>query len=186
MYPIRNLTANDLQHVADLHAALIPVPYPPSFFINLLIQSNYACLIAHDPDSNTPDTPIAFVSASIHKSNSIIGSPKPHIQLLTLGVHPDYQHKGLARALVQQAINTLHTSPDEPVPPVYTHVCTTNTPAQSFYRRLGMTPFEPTGAGRPLVSRNMYPLSNPNRHREDLSSFFRSRDAYLLVGEVSV
>ncbi|KAK7472950.1 hypothetical protein VKT23_001054 [Stygiomarasmius scandens] len=182
MYPIRNFTANDLQQVSDLHAALIPVPYPPSFFINLLIQSNYACLIAHDPDSATPDIPIAFVSASIHKSNTIIGSPKPHIQLLTLGVHPDYQHKGLARALVQQVINTLHTS-SEPVPPIYTHVCTTNTPAQSFYRRLGMTPFQPSG-GEPFVSRNKYPTS-PTRCRDDLSTLFRSRDAYLLIGEVS-
>ncbi|KAF5345313.1 hypothetical protein D9758_008515 [Tetrapyrgos nigripes] len=181
---VRQIIAADLSELANLHAALIPVPYPPSFFINLLIQSNYACLIAHDTSSASPDAPIAFISASIHKSNSITGSQKPHIQLLTLGVLPEYQHKGLARTLVQQVISTLHTSSD-PTPPIYTHVCTTNTLAQSFYRSLGMTPFQSSRDSGPFIARNKYP-SYSSRCRDDLVELFRSRDAYLLVGEVSV
>lgn len=160
----------------------MPVTYPSSFFLHLLIQETYSCLIAVDPSTNKP---VAWVSASLHQTNSLTGSPGPHIQLLTLGVLPEYQHQGLAKRLVGQVITSLHKDPSAPVPPVYTHCCTSNTPAQAFYEHLGMKPFSPAGA--PYVAKNLYKYPAYSAWQSTIESkkLFGSRDAYILVGRVT-
>ncbi|KAL0579741.1 hypothetical protein V5O48_002235 [Marasmius crinis-equi] len=175
---IRPVNAADVPELKDLHAALIPVPYPHSFFINQLIQSNHLCLIAVD-ESQAPK-PVAFITASVQYQNE-----KPHhIQLLTLGVRNEYQGQGLARQLVYKAIAQL--TPSGVQLPVHTHVCTTNTPAQSFYERLGIKPklFQ----SRPIIARNVYSFASCG-HRQpanpDMRELFRSRDAYVMEGLVS-
>ncbi|KAJ4000619.1 acyl-CoA N-acyltransferase [Lentinula boryana] len=184
---IRPLVAADIEKIKKLHARLVPVNYPPSFFLHLLIQHSHSSLIALDPSTNEP---VAWVSASLHKSNShLIGSPEPHIQLLTLGVLPEYQHRGLAKRLVWEVIASLHDDPSVPVPPVYTHVCTTNTPAQAFYESIGMR-FLPASnpSGAPYVAKNLYkyPPAWARKANHEENKLFESRDAYVLVGKVTV
>ncbi|KAJ8076973.1 hypothetical protein AAF712_000542 [Marasmius tenuissimus] len=175
---IRSVAAADLPQLKDLHSALIAVPYPHSFFINQLIQSNHLCLIA--VDESQAAAPVAFITASVQYQNE-----KPHhIQLLTLGVRNEYQGQGLARQLVCKAIAQL--TPSGIQLPVSTHVCTTNTPAQSFYERLGMKP--KTFQSRPVIARNVYSYSAYG-HRQTANKvpreLFRSRDAYVMEGQVS-
>ncbi|KAE9408587.1 hypothetical protein BT96DRAFT_970508 [Gymnopus androsaceus JB14] len=111
----------------------------------------------------------------------------PHIQLLTLGVLPEYQHQGLAKRLVGQVITSLHKDPSVPVPPVYTHVCTSNSPARAFYEQLGMKPFSPAWdpAGAPYVAKNIYPGYAALQSTVESKKLFGSRDAYILVGRVT-
>ncbi|KAF5388794.1 hypothetical protein D9757_005658 [Collybiopsis confluens] len=173
---IRPIASADIEH-----AKLIPVAYPSSFFLHLLIQDSYSCLVAISTDQ-----PVAWASASLHKSNSLIGSPDPHIQLLTLGVLPEYQHRGLARRLVLQVIASLHRDRDSvPVPSVYTHVCTSNTAAQALYHTLGMMPLLTSDpAGEPYVARNIYQYSMAWQSTAESKHLFATRDAYVLLGKV--
>ncbi|KAJ3727127.1 acyl-CoA N-acyltransferase [Lentinula raphanica] len=183
---IRPLVASDVEKVKKLHATLVPVSYPPSFFLHLLIQNSHSCLIALEPST---DEPVAWVSASLQKSNSsLIRSPEPHIQILTLGVLPEYQHRGLAKRLVWEVIASLHKDPSVPVPPVYTHVCTTNTPAQAFYEHIGMRLLPGSNpSGAPYVAKNLYnyPPAWTDHVTVPASRLFESRDAYVLVGKVT-
>jgi ribosomal protein S18 acetylase RimI-like enzyme len=128
--------------------------------------------------------PVAWVSASLHKSNELLGS-EPHIQLLTLGVLPRYRHRGLAKRLIGEVITSLHKDHSVPVPNVYTHVYTSNTPAQAFYERIGMKPFVPKPTGAPYVARNMYSPHCAWHATGESRNLFESRDAYVLVGKVS-
>ncbi|KAJ4468341.1 acyl-CoA N-acyltransferase [Lentinula aciculospora] len=182
---IRPLVSADVEQIRKLHATLVPVTYPPSFFLHLLIQNSYSCLIALEPST---DEPVAWVSASLHKSSHLIGSPEPHIQLLTLGVLPKYQHRGLAKRLVWEVIASLHKDPSVPVPPVYTHVCTSNIPAQAFYKSIGMKLLPGSNAsGAPYVAKNVYtyPPAWAQKLTAESNRLYESRDAYVLIGKIT-
>ncbi|KIK68904.1 hypothetical protein GYMLUDRAFT_34907 [Collybiopsis luxurians FD-317 M1] len=178
---IRPLASGDVEQIRNLHAKLIPVNYPPSFFLHLLIQESYSCLIA-----TSNDQPVAWVSASLHKTNNLIGSQDPHIQLLTLGVLPECQHRGIAKRLVSEVIASLHKDSLVPVPPVYAHVCTSNVVAQAFYQNLGMQLLLGSDpSGEPYVAKNIYRYPSACQSTVESRSLFGSRDAYVLFGKVS-
>ncbi|GAW00350.1 acyl-CoA N-acyltransferase [Lentinula edodes] len=185
-FTIRPLASADIEQIKKLHATLVPVNYPASFFLHLLIQNSYSCLIALEPSSGEP---VAWVSASLHKSSNLIGSLEPHIQLLTLGVLPEYQHRGLAKRLVWEVIASLHKDPSTPVPTVYTHVCTSNTPAQAFYESIGMKflPAPNSPSGKPYVAKNVYtyPPLWAQKSVVGNNDLFESKDAYVLVGKIT-
>ncbi|KAK7045727.1 hypothetical protein VNI00_007560 [Paramarasmius palmivorus] len=163
---IRSFAAADIPQLRELH----------------LIQANHLCLVAHDTSSACgAQTPIAFVTASLRNQGV-----DRHIQLLTLGVHPSYQSKGLARRLVRQVVTDLNPSGEEI--PVHTHVCTTNTLGQNFYESLGMK--LKVQDDKPVVARNVYSYLTLGRpHVQALTNhekgLFRSRDAYLMEGCIS-
>jgi len=176
-FVVRPITVKDIPSIRQLHVSslwrgarvpclrpfetsetvfqfsLLPVKYPPSFFLQLLIQPARACLIAHL--RSNPD-PIAFVSASIHVTPCIfpshIGddsscqtqSPEPRVQILTLGVLPPFQKRGLASRLVRaivyalrEALTCKYPSGDEGTL-VWAHVATSNLTAQQFYEHIGL------------------------------------------------
>ncbi|KAF9268790.1 acyl-CoA N-acyltransferase [Marasmius fiardii PR-910] len=181
---IRPFTAADLPKLKEVHDSIIPVPYANSFFINQLIQSTGLCLIAID-ESHDSKSIAGFVTSSLHFKDGV----EHHIQLLTLGVVDGYQKQGLARQLVCKVVSTL-TPPGMQIP-VYTHVCTTNTPAQNFYERLGMKPrlYE----SQPVIARNVFTFSahgHPHKSggrlkNDERADLFRSRDAYVMEGVVT-
>ncbi|KAF5326045.1 hypothetical protein D9611_000095 [Ephemerocybe angulata] len=130
---IRPLRSHDLVHVRELHRKLLPVAYPPAFFLQLLIVPDRLCLVAADAG-----VPVAFVSAALHGIDAI--APRsPRIELLTLGVAPAYQHSGLASLLVRRIHDALRlkTRPDAAVV-TSAHVATTNARAIAFYQHLGL------------------------------------------------
>ncbi|KAI3596969.1 gcn5-related n-acetyltransferase family protein [Moniliophthora roreri] len=143
------------------------------------LHSNHLCLVAHD--TSLVQGPVAFVTASLRKQ----GDMDQHIQLLTLGVLPSHQSKGLARRLVLQVVAALNPSGGQIS--VHTHVCTTNTPGQHFYESLGMR--LRMQDHHPVIARNVYSYSTRSRphvqalpnHEQDL---FRSRDAYFMEGRI--
>ncbi|KAI6157380.1 acyl-CoA N-acyltransferase [Pisolithus tinctorius] len=153
----RLMKASDLPEVRALHASLLPVQYPLAFFIHLLLQPRYLCVLATHEDSV-----IAFASAEINASHGTVqtehrNSSLAHITLLTLGVQPTHQRQGIGRALVHDVARRLRASscrnetPSEPRSAedfrhgprystvlVQAEVARSNTAGKFFYSRLGM------------------------------------------------
>lgn len=182
--------ANNSAHETDIwQAAVLPVNYPLSFFLQLLVIPTRICLIAYH--RSQPTTPIGFLSAAIQQPLSIynhtsLKSPpasplfpssprsrpfpgfdptKPRLEILTLGVLPLYQNHGIARQLIDCAVQTLGgPSKGMETTLIYANVSTTNMPALQFYERMGMYVFSGT-------IKNLYRTSP-----------YGSRDAYLVVG----
>ncbi|KAF8198003.1 acyl-CoA N-acyltransferase [Pholiota molesta] len=190
---IKPLTSHDLPKVRDLHSKLLPVQYPTSFFLQLLLIPTRACFVAYKRAH--PNVPIGFISAAIQqplstlkcfttpKSTEInpnvstkprdrttIDLSKPRLEILTLGVLPSCQHCGLARKLIRWVVDTLRescatTSLDGI--PIYANVATSNTEAIEFYKHIGLNV-------SPNIIRNVY---------RTLS--YGSKDAYLVVGVIN-
>jgi len=87
---IRSITSADIPKIRELHvsysisippfphsllpqASLLPVTYPLSFYLQLLLHPSRICLLAYPHHS--PTTPIAFISASITPPTA--PSPRP-------------------------------------------------------------------------------------------------------------
>ncbi|KAJ7928571.1 acyl-CoA N-acyltransferase [Mycena leptocephala] len=121
--PIRS---HQIPAVHAMHTALLPVSYPPSFFLHLLLQPARLCLVAHHHDD-----PVAFISAAIH--------PDHRIEILTLGVLPPFQQHRLATRLVHAVIDAL-AGRKAAGASVFAQVSASNTAARAFYTRLGMLP----------------------------------------------
>ncbi|KIY53077.1 acyl-CoA N-acyltransferase [Fistulina hepatica ATCC 64428] len=127
---VRRMRSEDVAAVQELHAALLPVGYPYSFFLHLLIQSERLCLVAYDTPpcealrtKSTLHSPVAsrrlvgFISAAVCRPAAIpVSSPScsirhvdpPRIEILTLGVAESHRRQGLARRLVQEVIDMLY------------------------------------------------------------------------------
>ncbi|KAF8160926.1 acyl-CoA N-acyltransferase [Crassisporium funariophilum] len=187
---IKSLTSRDVPNVRELHSKVLPVRYPPSFFLQLLVLPTRACFVAYR--RGQLHNPIGFISAAAQQptpnnnfssdssdhppsvSSKLENQPvldlgKSRLEILTLGVHPAYRHCGLARRLVQSVVDNFQQScagnydlHDGTL--IYANVSISNTTALKFYEHMGM-----------LVSsetiRNLYRTVSQG-----------SRDAYLVVG----
>ncbi|KAF5351924.1 hypothetical protein D9756_007451 [Leucocoprinus leucothites] len=142
---IRPLRASDVPNIRSLHSLVLPIQYPPAFFTQLLVLPSRACLIA--VRRGQPDSPIAFISAALHKTSAqglpnfsaskALDSPRPRIELLTLGVLPAFQNKGLARRLIRAVVDKL-SGPLTAGILVHANVATANTVAIKFYESIGL------------------------------------------------
>lgn len=158
-----------------IQSMILPVQYPPAFFTQLLLLPSRACLIA--VRRSQPKSPIAFISAALHKSSALalptlsaskaLDSPRPRIEILTLGVLPAYQNMGLARRLIRAVVDRL-CGPLSAGIIVYANVATTNATALKFYERIGMR-----------VSSEVI----PNLYR---TCPYGERDAYLVSGRLDL
>ncbi|KAF9233490.1 acyl-CoA N-acyltransferase [Melanogaster broomeanus] len=167
--PLRVMKTSDVPQVRALHASLLPVSYPPAFFVQLLLNPRHLCLVAVDEG-----TVIGFASAAIdvsqpqsfgtwrHETHSDGACsdlrsdiPRSHVTLLTLGVLPPYQRKGIGRSLVHGVVRCLqasssglqsyqtvpHEAPSKggkPAVLVRAQVAHSNTVGKCFYTHLGM------------------------------------------------
>ena len=100
--------------------------YPAAFFLQLLLLPARLCLVAH-PRAD-PHNIVAFVSAARSHDSA------PRVEILTLGVLPLFQHRGLARRLISSITRTLAPSPTL----VQANVAASNASALRFYERLGL------------------------------------------------
>ncbi|KAF5386162.1 hypothetical protein D9615_002365 [Tricholomella constricta] len=188
---IRQLTSADIANVRALHDSLLPIKYPTSFFLQLTLLRERVCLVAYHPED--PTNPIAFISAALQQNPRVHGLPTsyvltdgeddfsdpkvslkdaPHIEILTLGVLPAFQQRGVARLLVRRVHNYFsehsnHTRDLRDGTVIHTNVATSNAPALSFYERMGLK----VASG---VIRNLY-RACPHG----------SKDGYLLVGRIA-
>lgn len=151
--------------------------YTPSFFRQFLLHSTHLCLIAHPISS--PNTPIAFVSASHHTSTLDLAHTlrkDPQVRILTLGVDPQYRRRGIARRLVLTAVHNLQESVKcspvlSRVPVradgtlVTAQVVASNSGGKEFYEAMGME----TEGG---VVSDLYRLPSPHR------------DGFVLAGRI--
>jgi ribosomal protein S18 acetylase RimI-like enzyme len=97
---------------------------------------------------------------------------QPHIEILTLGVLPAYQQRGLARHLIHRVYHYFRDSSNPTRHPdagtlICANVATSNASALSFYERMGMRISSD-------VIRNMYRACS-----------FGCRDGYLVVGSLT-
>lgn len=117
-------------------------------------------------DNSTGDIPLVSTRP---RDKTIIDLTKARLEILTLGVLPSHQHRGLARRLIQRVVDALRDScaanSVEDVP-IFANVATSNTEALKFYKRIGLEV-------SPYVIRNLY---------RTLS--YGSKDAYLVVGVI--
>lgn len=132
---------------------LLPVAYPPTFFVQLLVHPQQMCLVA-TYDSSV----VAFSSATMDTQNWTSGPLGScggqdcnvralQVTLLTLGVSPEFRRRGIARKLVHEVVQRLRSSyrarcvsTRDPTPAVIlcAEVARNNTSGQSFYSHLGM------------------------------------------------
>lgn len=113
----------------------------------------------------------SFTIQNNNYKQSAVDAQHPHIEILTLGVAPDYQNKGLARLLVRrvhqyfrESSNYSRNFDDGTV--VHANVATSNRSALTFYERIGMRVSSD-------VIRNLYRTCS-----------YGSRDAYLVAGHL--
>ncbi|KAF8141453.1 acyl-CoA N-acyltransferase [Boletus edulis] len=169
---LRVMKASDLPHVRALHRNLLPVSYPAAFFVQLLINPRRLCLVVTDGGAI-----IGFASAAMGPSlaqptsgGGYIGETSTladrkcsdialsHITLLTLGVLPAYQRRGIGRSLVHGVVQRLEALCAADAPPMYdptssdhipdqdskvavlvqVQVAQSNTAGKCFYTHLGM------------------------------------------------
>ncbi|KAM6502424.1 Acyl-CoA N-acyltransferase [Amanita muscaria] len=127
---IRPFTSADIQLVRQLHSNVLPIRYPQSFFLQLLLLPARIGLVAY-PRSD-PQNLIGFISAAY--------SPEPptdaRIEILTLGVAPSYRHRGLARRLIRSIPQHLCALTSHSIF-FQANVATSNTSALKFYEQLG-------------------------------------------------
>ncbi|KAH7888440.1 hypothetical protein F5I97DRAFT_1852672 [Phlebopus sp. FC_14] len=123
---LRVMKASDVPQVRALHSNLLPISYPPAFFVQLLLHPRHLCLVATHQESV-----IAFASAMSDATQPASlrrdvfdtderregTQPRPHsdiarthITLLTLGVLPAYQRQGIGRTLVHDVVRRLQAS----------------------------------------------------------------------------
>ncbi|KAJ7668440.1 acyl-CoA N-acyltransferase [Mycena polygramma] len=126
--------SHDIPAVMQLHSALLPVPYPFSFFLHLTLQPTRLCLVARSRGD-----PVAFISAALHRGHGI--------EILTLGVHPTFQQRRLATRLVYAVAAALDRKTAAAT--VFAHVSASNSSAKEFYKHMGMHPVA-------RVSRDIY------------------------------
>ena len=155
-----------------MQSNLLPVCYPATFFIQLLVNSRRLCLVAIEGG-----TIVGFASATmgllqpssegghlqaINQGSSLSRPdfPRTRVTLLTLGVMPAYQRKGIGRALVHGVIQSLEASCGAASQPykgtssdhaqatnkdnkitvlVQVQVAPSNSAGRCFYTRLGIT-----------------------------------------------
>lgn len=155
---------------------LLPVSYPASFFVQLLINPRQLCLVATDHDAiigfasaamgpSQPSSIGGYIGGTIRDthadricSESRSDILRSHITLLTLGVLPAYQRRGIGRSLVHGAVQHLeascstaacqvyHSTSSDQVPNqdskiavlVQVQVAQSNSAGKCFYTRLGM------------------------------------------------
>lgn len=157
---LRVMKASDLPHVRVLHVStsfthanlfvspdspfmqrnLLSASYPAAFFVQLLVNPRRLCVVATEGS-----TIIGFASAAIgllqpssppdtwadrDYSETRSDIPRSHVTLLTLGVLPAYQRKGIGRALVHRVIQHLEGSRSSLAPRPYTHASTNHIPNQ--------------------------------------------------------
>lgn len=142
---LRPMKASDVPAVQTLHSTLLPTTYPSVFFIQLLLQPRYLCLLA-----THGDIIVGFASATI----AAAAPPRPgtgcskeskeqhaQIMLLTLGVQPAYRRRGIGRALVHSVARALRTAQSvvgRSKVLIQAEVLPVNTVGKCFYSRLGM------------------------------------------------
>ncbi|PFH52045.1 hypothetical protein AMATHDRAFT_79965 [Amanita thiersii Skay4041] len=181
---VRPITSLDIPTVREIHSDTLPISYPVSFFLQLLVLPARLCLIAH-PRSN-PANIVGFISAVLQPQTNSDGclssAPPSHpttleagdlgnrlrvprIEILTLGVLPAYQQRGLARHLVQCMIQNLCTATCKAVL-LYANVAVSNNKALKFYEHMGLR------VSSEVIS---------NLYRTCING---TKDGYLLVGMV--
>lgn len=121
---------------------LLPVSYPAAFFIQLLVNPRRLCLVATEGGAI-----VGFASAAsgLLQPGSVGGHmqhdthtdsesrpdiPRSHVTLLTLGVLPTYQRRGIGRSLVHGVIQRLEGSCSTAAPQPYHHTSTSHIPDQ--------------------------------------------------------
>ncbi|KAJ8596353.1 hypothetical protein M405DRAFT_175534 [Rhizopogon salebrosus TDB-379] len=160
-FDIRMMRASDVAEVRALHTKLLPVAYPPAFFVQLLVHPQQMCLVA-TYDSSV----VAFSSAAMDTQDWASGPLNScgkqgcdvvalRVTLLTIGVSPEFRRRGIARRLVHEVVQRLRPSYRTHRPSSHalfprsesdpTHAVTlcaevayNNVSGQSFYSHLGM------------------------------------------------
>lgn len=141
---------------------LLPASYPIAFFIQLLVNPRRLCLVATD---HAHGAIVGFASAAMgllqpssrdvpaDREHSNI--PRSHVTLLTIGVLPAYQRRGIGRSLVHGIVQRLEASciaAAQPYHPesdqiskdnktavlVQVQVAQSNSAGKCFYTHLGM------------------------------------------------
>jgi ribosomal protein S18 acetylase RimI-like enzyme len=134
---------------------LLPVAYPPAFFVQLLVHPQQMCLVA-TYDSSVVAFSSATMAMDTHNwTSGPLGSCGSQdcnvgalqVTLLTLGVSLEFRRRGIARKLVHEVVQRLRSSCRapcaslrDPTPAVIlcAEVARNNTSGQSFYSHLGM------------------------------------------------
>ncbi len=117
---IRAMELEDLDAVQAIENAAQLTPWSTSHFRDCLSNANYLCqVVTHD------DEPVAFL---------ILSRILDETHVLNVVVAPAWQRRGIARLLLEQAMETAR---NDAMTVMYLEVRESNLGAQALYRELG-------------------------------------------------
>mgnify|MGYP001401882473 CR=1 FL=1 len=128
---IRAMELEDVDAVLAIESATQLTPWSSAHFRDCLSNANYLCQVA-----TVDDDPVAFL---------ILSRILDETHVLNIAVAPAWQRRGIARRLLQQALDAARA---DAMTVVYLEVRESNQSAQALYRQLG---FETCG-----VRKNYY------------------------------
>ncbi|MCG8393988.1 MAG: ribosomal protein S18-alanine N-acetyltransferase [Pseudomonadales bacterium] len=117
---VRDMEQEDLEAVLAIEKATQLTPWSSPHFRDCLGNANYLCQVVTENDE-----PVAFL---------ILSRILDETHVLNIAVSPARQRRGIARALLQQAIRDARA---DAMSVIYLEVRESNLPAQSLYRSLG-------------------------------------------------
>lgn len=156
----RDVCLTDFDALKTLHVDLFPVDYDDSWFRSvvtrsdgiftyLAVESSRPLPTVLEPGQQEQHRLVGFVTARWMDSKSIDQTDRRHLEqqglgscsydltccyILTLGIHPAYRGRGLARGL----LNLVKTRAEEAnCPLIYLHVLTSNASAIKLYASSG-------------------------------------------------
>lgn len=123
---LRRFTPKDLAKVVYINRKCLPENYSESFFMQLHRSFPEAFLVADDGGDV-----VAYIMCRVERG--FFGSPrKGHV--ISIAVLPQHRRKGIAYALMVEAMKALHALGAEEC---YLEVRVSNTPAINLYEKLG-------------------------------------------------
>ena len=133
-YNLRKFEPKDLHQVMSINRRCLPENYSESFFISLYKNFPETFIVAEKDG-----TVVGYIMCRIESGFSSIGfspfslSKKGHI--ISIAVLPEHQRKGLGRALIEKALETMTKFYNAKI--CYLEVRVSNEPAIRLYKKVG-------------------------------------------------
>lgn len=146
---ISEATSADLEAIAEIERQAFPSPWPLHFFVSELSQPHSTTLVVRDPDS-AGGRIIGYI---------VFWILLDELHILNLAVHPACRRRGIARRLLQEA---LQRARDRHCQTAWLEVRPSNTAALALYQSLGFRQiltrkryYDDTGEDALILSREL-------------------------------
>lgn len=130
-FALRRFNPSDLERVMHINRACLPENYTPSFFMGLYKRFPATFLVAED-DDKVVGYIMCRIETRLPNFKIISTTKKGHV--ISIAVLPQYQHRGVGCALMQEAMRSMLVYNAKEC---FLEVRVSNTLAVDLYRKVG-------------------------------------------------